>query len=462
MRIRTLIFFVLAMQVVLMLTGCSIGMDVEALLRPPRPAGEQQKIQQALDEYINSTQQKNAPGAPGGYVLKYPNSGEYRSAFVIKDLDNDGVDEAIVFYRRGIEGSKINLNFLRKLETGWQSVCDIEGASTNIERVQFADLDSDGILEVLTGWNMDNLRDKQLVMYLVSGDRLIERHTDLYTEFIVGKLTNLSNDCVMVLHANSAENITTAKLLTTGIDSITGQTSLVELGSTRLDGYIQQFSTVQIAELGNNLRGVYADGIKDTDSLVTELVYWDGKQLCAPFYNKEKNANTTSYRKALLPSMDLDGDGTIEWPIIRNLTGYSQSDKDKIWFTRWEGFDIATNQTKEKFSCIINMTDNYSLLIDKSWEGQFTLSYDMQSHTLTLYSLVIGSENKPFLMLKAVFGTEPTQTEAGDNVLSAEDGAPELSEFETVGNVRFYAWISPEKPFSLSMERLRYMFSLLQ
>jgi hypothetical protein len=195
---------------------------------------------------------------------------------------------------------------------------------------------------------------------------------------------------------------------------------------------------------------------------VTELVYWDGKQLCAPFYNKEKNANTTSYRKALLPSMDLDGDGTIEWPIIRNLTGYSQSDKDKIWFTRWEGFDIATNQTKEKFSCIINMTDNYSLLIDKSWEGQFTLSYDMQSHTLTLYSLVIGSENKPFLMLKAVFGTEPTQTEAGDNVLSAEDGAPELSEFETVGNVRFYAWISPEKPFSLSMERLRYMFSLLQ
>ena len=108
------------------------------------------------------------------------------------------------------------------------------------------------------------------------------------------------------------------------------------------------------------------------------------------------------------------------------------------------------------------MTDNYSLLIDKSWENQFTLSYDMQTHTLTLYSLATGSENKPFLIIKAVFGTEPTQTGTGDDASSAKVDMPELSEFETVRNVRFFAWVSPEKPFSLSMERLRYMFSLLQ
>lgn len=457
MRPRVLTCIALAMLAAFMLCGCNVGTDVETLLRPPRPAGEQRKIQQALEEYINSAKPKNAPNVQGGYVLKYPSAGEYRSAFVIKDLDGDGTDEAIVFYRRGIETDKISLNFLKKDKGDWKSVCDIEGAGTNIERVQFGDLDGNGVLEILTGWNLDNVRDRQLVMYLVKGNEISEWHTELYNEFAVDKLTDSSRDSLMIIHSNAADNITTAKLLSVGRDAVTGKTSLVELGSTRLDGYIQRFTALQTVKLNDTIRGVYADGVKGNEDMVTELIYWDGKQLCAPFYDKEKNSNTATYRNALLPSMDLDGDGAVEWPKIKNITNYDQSSTDKIWLTEWESFDIDTQVREQKFSCIINMTDKYYILTDNSWEGKFTLSYKPQTHTLKLLSLVSGPPYKSFLTLRAVYGAEDN-----DGSLSGQDIDPGMIELEKADNVKFYASVSVEEPFSLSMERLRYIFSFLR
>ena len=59
------------------LSGCSGIGDVESQLRAPRPTGDQQEIQQALDAYIRSS------GSSREYILKYPQDGEYLSAFVM-------------------------------------------------------------------------------------------------------------------------------------------------------------------------------------------------------------------------------------------------------------------------------------------------------------------------------------------------------------------------------------------
>ena len=91
-----------------LMSGCSVGIDVETLLRPPRPAGEQQQIQKALEKYILSEQKKQAADTLGGYILKYPRFGDHRSAFVLQDLNGNGVDEAIVFYSFGKENSNVD------------------------------------------------------------------------------------------------------------------------------------------------------------------------------------------------------------------------------------------------------------------------------------------------------------------------------------------------------------------
>ena len=83
MKIRA----ILALLMTVLLTGCSMGVSVENLLTPPKLDAQQNEIYQAL---ISSS------GA--AIQLKYPKSGDYRSAFVVRNIDGEESEEAFVFY----------------------------------------------------------------------------------------------------------------------------------------------------------------------------------------------------------------------------------------------------------------------------------------------------------------------------------------------------------------------------
>ena len=99
-----------------MLTGCAVGTSVDNLLKPPQLSVEQEQIYQAL---------QNAVG--NNITLQYPRSGDNLSAFIVCDMDDDGEDEAMVFYKKtGLTTAENNLrlNVLDQIDDGWMSVCD--------------------------------------------------------------------------------------------------------------------------------------------------------------------------------------------------------------------------------------------------------------------------------------------------------------------------------------------------
>lgn len=71
------------------LSGCSLTpTSMESLLSPPVRTEEQSEIYQALLSSVNTN-----------ISLVYPRSGEYTSAFVVEDIDGDGLEDALVFYQ---------------------------------------------------------------------------------------------------------------------------------------------------------------------------------------------------------------------------------------------------------------------------------------------------------------------------------------------------------------------------
>ena len=201
---------VAALLLALLLSGCNIlGLDVEAQLRPPRLAGEQQEIQRALEAYIDKTADK---ASAGRYLLKYPKAGEYRSAFVRQDIDGDGQEEAIAFYCPTSKSPKTHINYLKKVDGEWTSVHDIPGIGIDIDRVSFGDLNGDGVKELFTGWDLYNSRDRQLVMYSLNGGQLNEQFTDTYTSVIVGNVTAHGHDDLLLFRIDSTNNAVTARL----------------------------------------------------------------------------------------------------------------------------------------------------------------------------------------------------------------------------------------------------------
>ena len=113
----------------LTMTGCSaLNFSVEGLINAPKLTSEQSEIHQALIESVGSN-----------ITLKYPKNGEYRSAYVIANIDDEPTDEAMVFYEYTSNGSEedgLRVNILDKDEKGkWYSVKELAGAGTDIDQV---------------------------------------------------------------------------------------------------------------------------------------------------------------------------------------------------------------------------------------------------------------------------------------------------------------------------------------
>ena len=422
--------------VLCLLSGCSsIGGDIITQLRPPKAMGEYGEAEEALSAYIAQTLEED------GYTLKYPRSGEYRAAFIMEDLDGDGLTEALVFYN--VDADNAHINLLRQSGGEWRSVNDLTVHSADIQSVTFGDLDGDGVRELFVCWDMFSNRTYQVSIYTLNSNRVTERFSSACSALAVKDITGDRRDDCLLLHAD-AQNLTASLWTLSGTD-------VIELGRCTLDGYVQNLKTVQTVTMDGDRRAVFIDCEKSNDMLVTQLMYWDGGALIAPFYSAASFGNVFTARPAFFPAGDVDEDGAWEWPTCVPLEGYNSegmAHTSTDWITTFWNWDMTRREPTEKFSCVYNDTDRYYLLTDEEFATRFTTQYDKEGRTLWLYALDEGD---------AVFAVHvvPKKGKAPT--------APQDYVFETLLENEFatyQVWYEEENAYAINEEMLQYMLTV--
>ena len=174
-----------------LLTGCTLGASVDSMLKPPSLSKEQQQIYRALQD-----------AAGTGITLQYPRSGAYLSAFTVVDLDADGEDEALVFYKKtnftATENS-LRLNVLDQVNGKWMSVCDYPADGAEIERVVIQPLGASPKNRILIGYSSVDQSDKSLSVYTYGDSGLTALFQTPYTMFDVADLDADSLQELLVL-----------------------------------------------------------------------------------------------------------------------------------------------------------------------------------------------------------------------------------------------------------------------
>lgn len=445
---RRVLSVVLTAVLLLSLTGCSfINLDMEAQLRSPYAAGEQTAIQEALEKYIYEQHTEDLTDDTAvSYILKYPKMGEYRSAFIMKDITGDGKEDALAFYAMQPEGANTHIALLCKKDGVWQCVDDIEGLATEIERIQFGDLDGNGRPELFAGFAMYNTRDRRLMLYTWSGDHFVERYSDTYTNMIVGSVCENGKDDLLLFRLNSAEEKTTVRLL-----SMVDDGTIAEQGNASLDGHILRFGDYTITSIDSDVRGIYQDCIKDSYTTITELIVWDGEQLTAPLYDPAENITTLSARESMLPSMDIDNDGEIEWPQSFRMTGdeLTKTEDMVLWQNDWYTWDQQTMAPVKKMTNIVNVTDGYYLIVPDEWNGTITAQYDKDTRCMSVSRVVNGVVEGELFNIVAYASDKENPLKNGEYLFLA-----------SYDNTRYEVQYDKFYDDSLSMQRISSLFVL--
>lgn len=356
----------------LILSGCSYRQTgIEGLLKPPKLSDQQNQIYTALKTSVG----KNIR-------LKYPRTGDFTSAFLISDIDDEPTQEAIVFYESADAVNStmtMRINVLDQKDGGWVSVYDAGVAASEVSKINF--IRSNGNIFLVIGFELAG-GERLVVVYRYMDGRLVEtaeRKTCL--DYVTA---NLDADAFPELFTFSTDAKTGRRFVQAY--RISSQGSLRPMGKAEMDPSVTSYKNIVTGKLPDGRQAIYLDGVSGAARYTTEvLVYSDGN-----VRNLMYDAENTSFltertaRQTAVYSKDIDGDGVIEIPTRFVASGYENAkEHQKVYFTAW---NVCTDGGLSiKKVSYVAYTFGFLFTLPDKWWGKVTPVFSSTDSELTFY-----------------------------------------------------------------------------
>lgn len=359
------LFCLICVLLVFFQSGCSIGVNVDNMLTPPKLSEAQEQIYQALKDTTGSA-----------ISLKYPKSGSYLSAFSVVDIDDDGMEEAIVFYEKtGVTnaGSGLRINVLDRIDGVWKSVCDRSAEGSEIEKVVFSKLGDSDSMNVIVGYSTANQSEKFVSVYSYEDEYLDLTFSKSYALFDVGFSRESENpDLILLTPAAAAEQQASAAVYQLDADG-----KYHEYLCLFKDSYTD-FSQLIYGDLPDGSIALYVDAATGTSTgaagLQTEILSFNGEKLVNLLENLGRSSKET-VRPAGLYSRDIDADGVPEIPVQRVFTGYeSMAESEQVLRTDW--LMMNSSLLFAEYRSFYSSNDGYVFMLPEQWQGKVTVVND--------------------------------------------------------------------------------------
>ncbi|MBQ9376057.1 MAG: hypothetical protein IJU04_06975 [Ruminococcus sp.] len=382
----------------IMLSGCSaISFGVDGLISAPKLTKQQSEIHEALEESVGSD-----------ITLKYPKSGDNRSAYVVSNIDDEQGKEAIVFYEYNTAGKKEGL-WLNVLDCNdddeWVSVSEIACPGSDISEVIISTIGNDEKKNVIVGYQSISGEEKTLEVYRYSNNSFKSICTDNYSVLETMDINNDKAKELVIIQKNAKEGSDGYQAAFYQME----KNKLVKSKSVGMSDDVESYVNDVKGSINKKTQALYLDYLTKDNTLKTEiLTYKDGS-----LFNLVKGSDGFYSQFCTRPtgyySMDIDDDGKIEIPCSRTMLGYENAVENDIeYMTAWSVYDEKTNLLLEKIAGYYSVSDGYVMVYPSRWNDMVTVKKDSASGEIVFYKYEgdVNAEMTELIRVAAISNTD--------------------------------------------------------
>ena len=349
----------LLMAMLALLTGCFFR-SVDELYAVPEAPAEYWALQSKIKEIRDQG---------GEYIA--PLTGEYIQSVQLQDLDGDGVQEAITFFRFSAEEKPLKIYIYRRIGDEYELDAVIEGIGDAIYSVSYENLDDSPAKEVVVDWQMsDKLH--SLAAYSVDNAQVVELLRTDYTEYRVHDLDMDNQKEILVIRTGTGEGENRAELYNfrggvVGLDSTAplsrGINTVISGGVTT--GYLR-----------DNIPAVFVPFTYGEKGYITDVFAWRDGALANITLDSatQESESTVRWYNGMEDSWgasDINGDNVTEIPLPVPIDSRS-SGAVNFWSIHWRQYDI-NGVAWPVFTTYHNERDGWYFILPDSWEGSLIL-----------------------------------------------------------------------------------------
>lgn len=359
-----------------LLSGCSVGVSMENLLTAPKLDAQQNEIYQAL---INSS--------GSAISLKYPRSGDYRSAFVVRNIDDEPSDEAMVFYESDSVQSgeaALRLKVLDQYDGKWQAVYDLACIGSEVDSISFTSIGGSDNIDIVIRFSMLNQTEKAFSVLNYSDGIAGEMYSAPYSTLEVLDLNNDGNDELVAVSQDKASGICSAAMFSR-VDE-----KFQKISEAELIGVHYEITSVTKGMLAENTPALFLEYSIGQGEYGTGVIYCRGNHIVSPaVFGPEPDKGVISRFVnnyiTNIPCMDIDGDGFVEIPSMTPLPGYEALTRpEQLCAVQW--YTVQYDDFALEHYGYYSSKYSFALLFPNRWRGLVTAVPNLQDNEIVFIS----------------------------------------------------------------------------
>ena len=384
------------MALLLCLTGLSgcVFSSVEEMYALPKSS----------EAYVNLQAKINMEKGNAEYIA--PLSGENRQTIQLVDVDGDGIQEAVAFFRDAQAEAPLQIVFFRQDEEGeYQPWARIEGVGTEIESIDYLELCEPAGCEILVSWQV-NASVRDLVGYAVKDGQPVEILRTSYDGYLAA---DLDQDGLKELVLAQPGGDAQAGWEVDYYDGIQGRMEL--LSATPLSQGAAEINTWTAGMLADGVPALFVTSTFGEEDLITDIFCLgeQGLENISLHERAEQSQDVYHYYAGVHPA-DMNGDGVTEVPVAQSVPAYGTSTAGEFWWLHWMAYQ--SDGTSAQVLTTYHSGDGWYLEIPDTWTGAFSMCRQENSAT--------GVRNVLFAQGVELAEEEEDEGEDEDNLTNAQ------------------------------------------
>ena len=349
---RGLLFAAICVMTML-LSGCMFNASPESLYELPQLPEEYTALRSQIDAIL-------ADGAENAA----PVSGTNIQSVQLTDLDGDGTEEAVAFFRKSTDEKPLKIYIFSAKEDSYQQAALIEGSGTAIYSIRYVDMDGDGRKEILVGWRISP-EFQALGVYSLEGFEPVPLMFSLYTRYEVLDFDDDGAYEIVLIRSDSDGNPIAEYY------DWEGET-LQAKSESKLTMTMGELRSVDIGTLRGGETALFVTGVAEDTRAITDILAYKQDTIVNIVRNDATGVSGEIFRYVALDPADINGDGVTEIPVPVVLPSSSSGGSDTYWEIYWRNYD-ATGHAEDILSTYHNTNEGWYLVLPEEWEGKIAV-----------------------------------------------------------------------------------------
>lgn len=331
---------------VLVLSGCVFTKPEASLYRLPKLSGEYESLESQIDALLSS-----------GAEYAAPTSGSNLQSVQMIDLDGDGEEEAVAFFRRANDKKPMKIYIFKAAGDHYERYAVIEGTSNQIYSVNYADLDGDGRKEILVGYKSSS--DVQgLSIYPLSPGTPEPLLITGYSRYANLDMDGDGKQELLIICSDEESGAR--------VDYYNWDEGVLRAKSSlRLSSSVAELSQLTAGTLTGGEKALFVTSVTGDNLTVTDVLALRGGRLQNIASAADVNQAPAEQIFLDLFPRDENNDGVTEAPMTRALRRFDEESEPQ-YYVLWEQYSVD-GTVSDVQSCFHNVSDGWSLVLPEEW-----------------------------------------------------------------------------------------------